>query len=182
MNQYVVKNPTELSPSDINIILDSWDIDEWKGMAEDAFKKKFEKSEFHLLTDTDQKILCIARLNFHFKVRIHEKDFQIAELVGFVATEILKGYGRELLFHLMENLKTRNIEAVGFCRNKVSPFYANSGLKIFYYKVKFLREWKDNQWYIPMEDDDIISLNLSDEVISGFESLGEKTHAYLRFE
>ena len=93
-----------------------------------------------------------------------------------------KDMDRDLLIRLIENLKTRNIEAVGFCRNKVSPFYANSGLRIFYYKVQFLREWRDNQWYVPVEDDDIISLNLSDEVISGIESLGEKTHAYLRFE
>ena len=43
MNQYVIKNPSELSPDEIETILDSWDIEEWKGMAEEAFKKKFEK-------------------------------------------------------------------------------------------------------------------------------------------
>jgi hypothetical protein len=182
MNNYMVKQSSALTPAEIKIILDSWDVDDWKGMTEDVFKNKFEKSEFHLLTDEGQKILCVARINFHFKVRIHEKDYPIAEFVGFVATEILKGYGKELLARLVENLNIRNIEAVGFCKNKVSPFYANCGLKIFYYKVPFLREWRDNQWYVPVEDDDIISLNLSEEVISGFESLGEKTHGYIRFE
>lgn len=182
MNQYLVKNPADLSEDEIKIILDSWDVEEWKGMAGIQFKKKFEKSEFHLLQDAGSNILCVARINFHFKVRIDEVIYPIAELVGFAATEILKGYGRELLGHLKNNLTERNIEAIGFCKNKTSPFYSNSGLGIFYYKVWYLREWRDNRWYTPSEDDDIINLTLNDQTAELFEKLDENNLAYLLFE
>jgi hypothetical protein len=182
MNQYLIKKPAELSDTDIKIILDCWNVDEWNGLGNEEFRKKFEKSEFHLLMDPDSKMLCVARINFHFKVKIDEVKYPIAELVGFVAIDVLKGYGKELLGHLKNNLTERKIEAIGFCKNKTSPFYSNSGLNIFYYKVWYLREWRDNRWYTPQEDDDIINLTLNDQTAKLFEKLDENNLAYLLFE
>ena len=182
MSAYTVKNPTELSESEIKIILDGWEVDDWKEMGSDEFRKRFERSEFHLLTDPGSKILSVARINFKFKVKIDESVYPIAELVGFVAIEILKGYGKTLLAHMSENLKSRNIEAIGFCRNKFSLFYETSGLRLFYDKVKFLREKKDNEWFTPKEDDDIICLMLTNDRIKLFENLSHETPAYLLFE
>jgi hypothetical protein len=127
-------------------------------------------------------MLSISRINFNFKVKIDETEHQLAELVGFVAVEILKGYGKILLGHLTDNLKNRKIEAIGFCRNKNSAFYESCGLKVFYNTVKYLREMKDGKWYTPTEDDDIFSLTLSETTVPLFEKLSHENPAYLIFE
>src|SRR5882762_11920358 len=90
---YKVKLSAGLSDVEIKTILDNWDVADWKEMEADAFRKRFENSEFHLLTDAGSNMLSIARINFKFKVKIGERIYPIAELVGFVAIEILKGYG-----------------------------------------------------------------------------------------
>jgi hypothetical protein len=48
--------------------------------------------------------------------------------------------------------------------------------------VKFLRERKDNSWFTPTEDDDIVSLTLKNNTIQLFESLNNENLAYLIFE
>src|ERR1700681_3785704 len=149
MIDYTVKKLYELSDSEIKTILENWDVADWKEMGADEFRKRFENSEFHLLTDSGLNMLSIARINFKFKVRIGEMVYPIAELVGFVTIVILKGYGKMLLDHIKENLNNRKIEAIGFCKNKNSVFYENSGFKVFYNKVKFLREKKDEKWFTP---------------------------------
>ena len=179
---YTVKNPGQLSDVEVKTILDSWDVLDWNDMKPEEFRNRFKKSEFHLLTDSASNMLSVARINFNFKVKIDESVYQIAELVGFVAVQILKGYGKELLGYMGDNLKNRSIEAIGFCKNKNSPFYESSGLKIFYNSVKFLREMKDGKWFTPTEDDDIFSLTLSDGTIPLFEKLSHDHLAYLIFE
>ncbi|HEX3078902.1 MAG TPA: hypothetical protein VHQ04_00505, partial [Puia sp.] len=94
---YTVKKPGELSDAEIKTILDNWDVPEWNDMKPEAFRNRFGKSEFHVLTDAVSNMLSVARINFNFKIRIEEKEYRIAELVGFVAVELLKGYGKELL-------------------------------------------------------------------------------------
>ena len=179
---YAVKLSSTLSDAEIRIILDSWDVADWKEMKTDEFRQRFEKSEFHLLSDPDQKLQSVARINFKFKVKIGEVIYPIAELVGFVAIEILKGYGKILLGHIKENLTDRKIEAIGFCKNKSSAYYESCGLRIFYNAVKFLREKKDDQWFTPTEDDDIISLTLDDQTLGLFDKLSVENPAYLLFE
>jgi hypothetical protein len=179
---YAVKNPGQLSDAEIKTILESWDVADWSEMKSEEFRKRFGKSEFHLLTDPVSNILSIARINFNFKVRIGETEYQIAELVGFVAVEILQGHGKVLLGHVGDNLRNRRIEAIGFCKNKNSTYYENCGLKIFYNSVQFLREFKDGNWFTPKEDDDIFSLTLSDGTIPLFENLSHDHPAYLIFE
>jgi|SRR5450432_1034867 hypothetical protein len=182
MNNYTIKNSNELSDAEIKIILDSWEVAEWKEMKADEFRQRFEHSEFHLLTDFESNMLSIARINFKFKIKVNETVYQIAELVGFVAVEILRGYGKILLGEIKDNLITRKIEAIGFCRNKYSAFYESSGFKIFYNKVKFLREWKEDQWFTPTEDDDIINLTLAENTFQLFQNLNHENPAYLIFE
>ena len=179
---HAVKNPGQLSDAEIKTILDNWDVPDWSDMKPEEFRNRFRKSEFHLLTDSVSNLLSIARINYNFKVKIDESEYQIAELVGFVAVEILKGYGKILLDLVGDNLKNRNIEAIGFCKNKNSAFYESCGLKIFYDSVKFLREMKDGKCYTPTEDDDIFSLTLSDNTIHLFEKLSHDRLAYLIFE
>ena len=179
---YTIKNTGQLSDVEIKTILDNWDVPDWNDMKPEEFRSRFTKSEFHLLTDSASNLLSIARINFNFKVKIDETEYQIAELVGFVAVEILKGYGKILLEHVGDNLKKRNIEAIGFCKNKNSAFYESCGLKIFYNSVKFLREMKDGKCYTPTENDDIFSLTLSENTIHLFEKLNHDHLAYLIFE
>jgi hypothetical protein len=179
---YAVKHPEQLSDTEIKIILDSWDVSDWNDMKPEEFRNRFKKSEFHILFNSASNMLSIARINFNFKVRIIETEYQIAELVGFVAVEILKGYGKTLIGQLIENLKSRHIEAIGFCKNKNSTYYESCGLKIFYNSVKFLREMKDGHWFTPTEDDDIFSLTLTDSTIPLFEKLSHDNLAYLLFE
>ena len=179
---YAVKQSSALSDTEIRIILDSWDVPDWKEMKADEFRQRFDKSEFHLLSGPDQKLLSVARINFKFKVKIGEVVYPIAELVGFVAIEILKGYGKILLGHIKESLLSRKIEAVGFCKNKSSTYYESCGFRIFYNTVKYLRERKNDQWFTPTEDDDIISLTLDKPAIALFEKLSDEHPAYLLFE
>ena len=179
---YAVKNPGQLSDTEIKTILDNWDVSDWSDMKPEEFKNRFKRSEFHLLTDSASNMLSIARINFNFKVKIDDSEYKIAELVGFVAVEILKGYGKILLDRVGDNLKNRNIEAIGFCKNKNSTYYESCGLRIFYNSVKFLREMKDGNWFTPTEDDDIFSLTLSESTIPLFEKLSHDHPAYLIFE
>ncbi len=179
---YAVKNPGQLSDPEIKTILDNWDVPDWKDMQPEEFRNHFRKSEFHLLTDSVSNMLSVARINFNFKVKIDESEYQIAELVGFVAVEILKGYGEILLGFVGNNLKNRNIEAIGFCKNKNSTFYESCGLRIFYNSVQFIREMKDGKWFTPTEDDDIFSLTLSERTLPLFEKLSHDHPAYLIFE
>jgi len=182
MHNYSVKKPADLSEEEIQLILQTWDVDEWKEMAEHAFREKFKHSEFHLLTGSSSNLLSVARINFKFKVSVGEKEYEIAELVGFVTVEILKGYGKVLLGKIAENLKGRNVEAIGFCKKRTSPYYESVGLKVFHEKVKHLREKKNDQWFTPTEDDDIVALTLEDHTIEIFQSLSDERPAYLFFE
>jgi hypothetical protein len=179
---HAVKNPGQLSDAEIKTILDNWDVPDWNDMKPEEFRKRFSKSEFHLLTDSVSNMLSIARINFNFKVKFDEKEYQIAELVGFVAVEILKDYEKILLGRMGDHLKNRNIEVIGFCKNKNSAFYESCGLRIFYNSVKFLREMKNGKWFTPTEDDDIFSLTLSDNTVPLFEKLSHDHLAYLIFE
>jgi hypothetical protein len=179
---YTIKNSEQLSDAEIKTILESWDVADWSEMKPEEFRNRFKKSEFHILSDAGSRMLSVARINFNFRVKITETEYQLAELVGFVAIEILKGYGKVLLERLTDNLKNRNIEAIGFCKNKNSAYYESCGIKIFYNSVQFLREMKDGQWYTPTEDDDIFSLTLSDNIIPLFENLSHDNPAYLFFD
>jgi hypothetical protein len=181
MLTHIIKRPDELAESDIQIILTNWEVDEWKQLTPEEFRKRFEDSEFHLLNGEDSRLLSVARINFRFKVSIHESVYDIAELVGFITVEVLKGYGKILLGLISDNLKERNIEAIGFCRRRTAPYYESAGFKVLRDKVKHLREKKGDDWFTPSEDDDIIAINLSEHRIELFEKISDERPAYLLF-
>jgi hypothetical protein len=181
MPAYTVKKPVQLSEGEIQTILKNWDVEEWNQLTAEEFRTRFEHSEFHLLNDDDSNLLSLARINFKFMVRIDEADYDIAELVGFITTEVLKGYGKILLGHISGNLKGRNIEAIGFCRRRTAPYYESAGFTVFRDKVKHLREKKDDAWFTPSEDDDIIALTLSESKMDLFSRLNDDRPAYLIF-
>jgi hypothetical protein len=179
MHTHLIKKPDELSEREIQIILTNWEVEEWKELTPDEFRRRFEHSEFHLLNGEDSSLLSVARINFKFKVSIDETVYDIAELVGFITVEVLKGYGKILLALISDNLKGRNIEAIGFCRRRTAPYYESAGFKVLRDKVKHLREKKGDEWFTPAEDDDIISLTLKEETIQLLEKLDDSRPAYL---
>jgi hypothetical protein len=178
---HLIKRPTELSESEIQIILTNWEVEEWKQLTPEEFRKRFEHSEFHLLNGEDSSLLSVARINFKFKVSIDESVYDIAELVGFITVEVLKGYGEMLLRNISDNLKERNIEAIGFCRRRTAPYYESAGFKVLRDKVKHLREKNGDVWLTPREDDDIIVLTLNTDRIELFENISDERPAFLLF-
>ncbi len=181
MHNHLIKKPDELSESEIQVILTNWDVEEWKELSPEAFRKRFEESEFHLLNGEDSRLLSVARINFKFKVSIDESVYDIAELVGFITVEVLQGYGKILLGLISDNLKGRNIEAIGFCRRRTAPYYESAGFKVLRDKVKHLREKNGDDWLTPKEDDDIIALTLTTDRIELFENISDERPAYLLF-
>ncbi len=51
-------------------------------MSSEKFRIIFAESEFHLLTDIDSKILCVARINFRFHIEIKQSVYKIARTRG----------------------------------------------------------------------------------------------------
>lgn len=177
---YKIRNATELSPSEIEIILEYWQVEEWKKMNTSEFKKKFTQSEFHFLTDEASNILALARINFDFKIQIQNELYAIAELVGLVAVVKMKGYGKKLIKNIQSSWKERNIEAIGFCEKQLRSFYEKCAITIMVDKAKQLRERESNQWIIPT-DDDILDVSLSRNSLSLLKDLSSTNIGYLIF-
>ncbi|WP_175622038.1 hypothetical protein [Chryseobacterium schmidteae] len=141
------------------------------------FKEKFKKSEFHFL-QIDENIVSLARINFDFKFKIESKPYQFAEFVGFVSIEKNKGYGTILVEKTMENLREKNIEAIGFCEKDLRLFYEKTSIKILYDKADYFLEFDNNEW-IKSTDNDILILNASKKTIDLLQNLEELNPAFL---
>lgn len=177
---YSQKTGNDLSEEEIRTILNYWDVDEWKALTNDAFRNMFKQSEFHLLTDNYSVILCLARINFDFAIRISNMLYPIAELVGLVSTEPGKGYGKELLSFIQANVKSRDIELISFCEKANRGFYQKCGVPILLNQAKQLWEPDNGNWLIPT-DDDILAINLSEHGINLLNSLSPEKPGYLVF-
>lgn len=175
---YKIKQANQLLAKEIKTILSNWQIAEWSLLTSGQFKKKFEQSEFHILTASDRRPLALSRINFDFRFRIASESFQLAELVGFVSCEPKKGYGKSLLQFIKGNLTERNIEAIGFCEKQIRPFYTKSGISLLYNKAKYLREQENGEWISP-SDYDILDLTLSPKMRLLLKSLSSKKLAYI---
>lgn len=68
--QYSIKRSKDLSDNEIELILKSWEIEDWLDLDSSSFKMKFENSEFHFLKK-DDRIVSLARINFDFELEIH---------------------------------------------------------------------------------------------------------------
>ncbi len=178
MSHYKVKAAANLRDSDIKTILEIWELADWEGMNPDAFREKFKNSEFHLLKNQSSGILAVARMNFDFKIQINDQTYAYPEFGGFVASPRGKGYGTELLVNVIQNLKARKMEALGFCEKPLRPYYEKCGIQILYDQAKFLREAEQNEW-VPSNDDDILDLTLSSTSLQLLKSLNPENLAFL---
>ena len=175
--QYFIKKSKDLSDRDIDLILKSWEIEDWFNLDSSDFKIKFEKSEFHFL-EVDDRIVSLARINFDFRLEIQKNLYNFAEFVGFVSIEKAKRYGGFLLNKIVANLTERKIETIGFCKLDLRPFYKKSNIQILYGKGIFITEFENNEW-TDSEDDDILILNSSEENINILQNLNEQNKAIL---
>lgn len=175
--QYSIKKSKGLSDKDIDLILKSWEIEDWVNLDSADFKIKFENSEFHFL-ENDDRIVSLARINFDFRLEIQKNLYNFAEFVGFVSIEKAKRYGSFLLNKIVENLTDRKIETIGFCKKDLRPFYEKSNIQILYEKGIFITEFENNEW-IDSDDDDILILNASEENINILQNLNEQNKAIL---
>lgn len=175
---YTIKETSRLSLKEINTILTYWDVPEWKNMSSEKFRSVFSQSEFHLLKGPDSKLLCAARINFRFKIEIQQTIYNIAELVGLVAIEKGKGYGKRLLANMQQNLTKRNIEVIGFCEKPVRPFYKKCSIPLLYNKAKYLIEMNGDKKTIS-SDDDILNISLHPGTLKVVKGLNKKTTGLL---
>lgn len=175
---YIQKTANGLSEGEIRTILSYWEVEEWKALTGDEFRDMFKQSEFHLLTTNHSVILCLARINFDFAIRTGNALYTVAELVGLVATEPGKGYGKELLSLIQENVKSRDIELISFCEKANRGFYQKCGVPILTDQARQLREPDNGDWLIPT-DDDILAINLSEHGINLLNSLNPEKPGYL---
>lgn len=174
---YSIKRSKDLSDKEVELILKSWEIEDWFDLDSSSFKIKFENSEFHLL-EIENKIVSLARINFDFKLEIQKKMYSFAELVGLVSVEKTKGYGNFLLNEIVTNLKEREIETIGFCKLELRTFYERNDIQILYGKGIFITEFDSNKW-IDSDDDDILIINTSEENINILQNLNEQNKAIL---
>jgi GNAT superfamily N-acetyltransferase len=177
---YTIKKSTELTTQEINTILQYWEIEAWMQMTEEEFRHAFKDSAFHLLTYNGSEILCLARINFDFSIQVGQQLYRIAELVGLVAAEKGKGYGKALIGHIRDYVENRQIEVIGFCEKELRPFYQKCDVPILYDQAKQLREKKGNEW-VSSTDDDVLIIHLSEDSIRLFNSLNTQNLGYLVF-
>lgn len=176
--KYQIKQANELTETEIEQILQLWDISEWNTMKPAYFRTFFKGSEFHFLLDTDGIILAIIRVNFDFTLKIAEEKYSFAEAVGLVAAHRKKGYGAKLVQYFTENVQKRNLETIGFCHSELRPFYEKCKIEILYNKAKMIKENMDSEW-INTEDDDILIFKISNERKKQLNQLNAQNNAYL---
>ncbi len=178
MLTYQIKPAQELSAGEISQVLHAWEVGAWMNLSATAFKQRFAQSEFHLLTDSRAALLAIARINFDFCLRIDQRRHAFAELVGFVSVWRGKGYGSHLLDLLTGNLRSRQVEALGFCEQPLRGFYQQCNVPILYGQARYVRERDQDKW-VASTDDDILDLTLSRESAELLRNLNGQRLAYV---
>ena len=178
MSKHLIKEADQLSDTEITTILTAWDIEEWRSMKKETFREKFKDSLFHLLTDNNDTILSLARINQKFSLSIKEDVCSFAEFVGFVSVEKHKGYGSVLLQLTKEHAKKNDIQLIGFCKKELRPFYRKNDIELMEDKASFILETENGEW-ASSTDDDILILNLSQEQKNLLSGLMKDKPAYL---
>lgn len=163
---------------EIKTILACWEIEPWTGIEDKDFIQKYRHSEFHFLMGENGAILCVARLNFDFRLKMNHMIYPFAELVGFVSIEERRGNGKAFLHHIRANMERRGIEALGFCEKPARGFYEKCEAPIFYDRAKHVREIPNDPFSVPA-DDDIFSVTLSASNIKLFQDLNVDNLAWL---
>lgn len=176
--KYQIKKPEELTENEIQIILTLWEVSEWSSMEPKYFRSFFKDSEFHFLIDSQEEILALMRLNFDFILEISSKKYHFAEAVGLVSAHKKKGYGKELIKYIIDNVTERNLESIGFCLSELRPFYNKCNISILHDKAKFIKEKSGSEW-VSSDDDDILIFHLSEEKKELLNQLSSENNAYL---
>ncbi|MDQ1095595.1 MULTISPECIES: GNAT family N-acetyltransferase [Chryseobacterium] len=159
--KYETKKVHELTATQIEDILELWNVPQWNGITTDEFRTSFSNSEFHFLVEGN-KILAVLRLNMDLILDIDDKEHAFMEVVGFVSSEKNKGYGRKLLHYFKDHIQERNLEVIGFCKAELRPFYEKCQIRILYNQARIIKEKEGTAW-INSEDDDTLIFTLSDE-------------------
>lgn len=178
MIYYEIKRVDDLGDREIGVILKNWNVPEWMEMNATDFRQTFRHSEFHLLKNQQNDFLAVARINFDFNVKIGDNNYNFPELVGLVAIIKMKGYGKQLIDCIKENLSARKVEAIGFCEKPLRPFYEKIGVEILVGKAKWVQENIGDKW-TSSTDDDILNLTLSSANVKLLEGLDKKNLAFL---
>ncbi len=178
MIKYVVAKPSELSSSQIEVIIRLWQIEEWQLLTKKEFEELFYNNEFHLLTDDDGNILSVSRINYNFQISVSDSVHTIAELVGFVSQNPRQGHGSLLFRSIVNNLTERGIEAIGFCEPVSRVFYEKCGVEIFYAHSRFIKEKINGEW-VNNSDEDILNLSLLERTRAIITGLTASAPAYL---
>jgi predicted GNAT superfamily acetyltransferase len=176
--KYQIKQTNELTETEIEHILQLWDISSWNSMKSDYFRTFFKNSTFHFLLDADKNILSLIRVNYDFVLEISGIQLSFAEAVGLVAAQKKKGYGAKLVEYFREYVVKNNIETIGFCHQELRPFYEKCNVEILYDKGKAIKENTGSEW-INSEDDDILIFNVSAKRKEQLNLLSDKNNAYL---
>lgn len=176
--KYQIKQTGELKETDIEHILQLWDIDSWNAMKSDYFRSFFKDSEFHFLLDSEENILAVIRVNFDFTLEISGERLSFAEAVGLVAAHKKKGYGALLVQYFRDDAIRKNRETIGFCHQELRPFYEKCNIEILYDKAKAIKESRGSEW-VNSEDDDILIFHVSEERKKLLNRLSNQNNAYL---
>ena len=158
---YNIKSVGDLTNLEILLILDLWNIDSWKFMEPSEFKSRFRESEIHFLKDELGSILCLARISFNFKLKISGTDYYFTEFAGLVSSQKHKGFGLMLIERIIENMKQRDLDSIGFSDKKLRPFYGKSGVALIHDAAGFIFQQSDGE-LVKSSLDDIIVVNLRD--------------------
>lgn len=175
---YKIKTSKQLTDYEIKKIIALWEHEAWYNLEPTDFKLLFEKSEFHLLLDTDGEILSVLRLNFDFNLKISEHLYSFTEMGGLVSSKKGKGYGRRLIELSLDNITGRNLQTIGFCSSDLRPFYKKCAIDIQFDGAKNIKEKNNNEWFVS-EDDDLLIIHLSEEKKNLLNQLGSENYAYL---
>lgn len=178
MYKYVVAKPSELSSSQMEMVLHLWQIEAWQQLTKEEFEDVFYNNEFHLLLDANAKVLSVSRINFNFQISVSDSVHTIAELVGFVSRKPRHGHGSLLFRNILNSLTERDIEAIGFCESVSRAFYEKCGVEIFYSQSRFIKEKINGEW-VYNSDEDIVNLTLSERTKTIIKGLTTATPAYL---
>jgi hypothetical protein len=182
MVSYHIKTPEMLSASEIKTILQHWEVEEWLSFTVDEFNERFSDSEFHLLVDQGSNILSVTRINFDFKIEVNGSVYKLSELVGLVSVEKMKGYAKRLIMDIICNLKSRDVECIGFCEKKLRPFYEKCEVAILYGQARYLKEKPFSEEFEPNTDDDILNINLSGHIENLLSDINDQNTGYILFE
>lgn len=178
MTRHIIKNVSDLTKTEVDVILQHWAVSGWLSMSLEEFSAIFSDSEFHLLTDESGNILSCCRLYLRFRLKIGTREWEMAELVGLVSVIPGKGYARSLLQHLMNYVMQHNLITIGFCECAIRLFYEKLQIETLPAQARYILETTDEGWK-SSSDEDILIIHMPAALRHELIQLGPDRPAYL---